>query len=162
MARRDPILEDIGYQLNMDIAAISKYCSTCKTTKPTTEFYKSGDGFQAYCRDCMKEYRKKNTDDDKPDENALYILSYEHNLSGPFKIGRTNCVEARVAQLEASHCFRIVVHAVFPQRGGLEKRVRERLATYQVQGFRGKEWFNCPLSTSVTVVAGYVEDPQVG
>ena len=47
-----------------------KYCSKCKTTKPTIEFYKSGDGFQAYCRDCMKEYRKKNTDEDKPDETA--------------------------------------------------------------------------------------------
>ena len=73
----------------MDIAAISKICSKCKTNKPTTDFAKSGDGFQAYCRDCMKEYRKKNIDEDKPDENALYILSYEHNLSGPFKIGRT-------------------------------------------------------------------------
>ena len=65
----------------------------------------------------MKEHRKKNIDDDKLDEHALYILSHKHNFSGPFKIGRTNCVEARVVQLEASQCFRIVVHAVFPQRG---------------------------------------------
>ena len=26
-----------------------------------------------------------------------------------------------------------------------------------MQGFRGKEWFNCPLSTIITVIAGYVE-----
>jgi hypothetical protein len=140
----------------MDIAAISKICSKCKTNKPTTDFAKSGDGFQAYCRDCMKEYRKNYIDEDKPDENALYILSYEHNLSGPFKIGRTNCVEARVAQLEASHCFRIVVHAVFPQRGDLERKIHEQLAPFQVTGFRGKEWFNCPLAAIVATVAGHL------
>ena len=67
-----------------------------------------------------------------------------------------------MAQLEASHYFRIVVHAVFPQRGGLEKQVHERLAPYQAQGFRGREWFNCPLSTIIHVIAGYVEDPQAG
>ncbi len=52
--------------------------------KPTTDFAKRSDGFQAYCRDCMKEYRKKNINDDSSDESTLYILSYEHNLSGPF------------------------------------------------------------------------------
>ena len=110
----------------------------------------------------MREYRKRNVEEEKVDENALYVLSYEGDLCGPFKIGRTNCVEARVAQLEASHCFRIVVHAVFPQRGGLEKQAHERLAPYQAQGFRGREWFNCPLSTIIQVIAGYVEDPQAG
>ena len=149
--------------INMDIA-ISKLCSRCKIHKSASEFNKGGgaDGLQGYCRDCMREYRKRNVEEEKVDENALYVLSYEYNLCGPFKIGRTNCVEARVAQLEASHCFRIVVHAVFPQRGGLEKQVHERLAPYQVQGFRGREWFNCPLSTIIQVIAGYVENPQAG
>ena len=141
----------------------TKTCSRCKNQKSASEFNKGGgaDGLQGYCRDCMREYRKRNVEEDK-DENALYVLSYESNLCGPFKIGRTNCVEARVAQLEASHCFRIVVHAVFPQRGGLEKQVHERLAPYQVQGFRGREWFNCPLSTIIQVIGGYVEDLQAG
>jgi hypothetical protein len=55
----------------------------------------------------MKEYQRKKVNED---QNALYVMSYESSLSGPYKIGRTSCVEARVAQLEASQCFRIVVH----------------------------------------------------
>jgi hypothetical protein len=142
---------------------MEKICSRCKIQKPTTDFYRGGgaDGFQAWCRDCMKGYQRKIKEkDEERDENALYVLSYESCLKGPYKIGRTNCVEQRVMQLEASQCFRIVVHAAFPQMGGLEKRVHERLAPYQVQGVRGKEWFHCPLATILTVIAGYVENPE--
>ena len=67
-----------------------------------------------------------------------------------------------MAQLEASQCFRIVVHAFFPQMGGIEKKVHERLAPYQVQGVRGKEWFHCPLAVIIAVIAGYVENPEAG
>ena len=126
----------------MDIA-ISKYCGKCKTPKPTSYFWKGGgpDGLQAYCRDCMREYRKKS---ENVDENCLYVLSYEYSLDGPFKTRRTACVEARVAQLEASQCFRIVVHACFPQRGDLEKKVHEQLAAFQVTGVRGKRMVQLP------------------
>ena len=72
-------------------------------------------------------------------------------------------MEQRAAQVEASQCFRVCVHAAFPQMGGTEKRkVHERLAPYQAQGVRGKEWFHCPLATTITVIAGYVENPEAG
>ena len=75
--------------------------------------------------------------------------------AAPSKIGRTSCVESRVAQLEASQCFRIVVHACFPQRGDIEKKVHEQLAAFQVTGVRGKEWFSCPLATIIATIAGH-------
>ena len=58
--------------------------------------------------------------------------------------------------MEVSHCLRIVVHAVFPQRGDLEKKIHEQLAGFQVAGFRGKEWFAAPLTAIVAVVAGHL------
>ena len=58
--------------------------------------------------------------------------------------------------MEAIHGFRIVVHAVFPQRGDLEKRMHEQLAAFQVTGFRGKAWFAAPLAAIVAVVAGHL------
>ena len=100
----------------------------------------------------MREYRKKS---ENVDENCLYVLSYEYSMDGPFKIGRTACVEARVAQLEASQRFSIVVHACFPQRGDLKKKVHEQLAAFQVTGVRGKEWFSCPLATIITAIASH-------
>ena len=44
----------------MDIA-ISKTCGKCKIPKPASDYWKGGgpDGLQAYCRDCMREYRRK-------------------------------------------------------------------------------------------------------
>ena len=93
----------------------------------------------------MREYRRK--PEKETDENCLYVLSYEYSLDGPFKIGRTACVEARVAQLEASQCF--------PQRGDLERKVHEQLAAFQATGMRGKEWFNCPLATIITAIASH-------
>lgn len=129
-----------------------KTCSRCKQEKATSEFNRSGDGFQAWCRECMKEYQRKKVNED---QNALYVMSYESSLSGPYKIGRTSCVEARVAQLEASQCFRIVVHAAFPHKGDIEKKIHEQLAAFQVIGYRGKEWFNCPLSTIITAIASH-------
>ena len=138
---------------------MEKICSRCKIQKPTTDFYRGGgaDGFQAWCRDCMKGYQRKNREkEEERDENALYVLSYESCLNGPYKIGRTNCVEQRVMQLEASQCFRIVVHAVFLNRGDIEKTIREQLAAFQVTGCRGKEWFSCPLSTIITTIASHL------
>ena len=100
----------------------------------------------------MKEYQRRKNNED---QNALYVMSYDSSLSGPYKIGRTNCVEARVAQLEASQCFRIVVHAAFPHKGDIGKKIHEQLAAFQVTGYRGKEWFNCPLSTITTAIASH-------
>ena len=136
----------------------SKICSRCKNHKSASEFNKGGgaDGLQGYCRDSMRDYRKRNVEEEKIDENALYVLSYDSNLSGLFKIGRTSCVEARVVQLEASHCFRIVVHAAFPQRGDLENKIHEQLAVYQATGFRGKERFNCPINLIIAVIAAHL------
>lgn len=39
-----------------------KYCKRCDKTLPTSKFTKSAnryDGLQAYCRECMKKYRRE-------------------------------------------------------------------------------------------------------
>jgi hypothetical protein len=72
--------------------------------------------------------------------NALYILAYEWSgATGPYKAGHTANLEQRVAQLEASHAFRISVVAAFEGRGHLENAVHDRLAHHRAASGRGRE-----------------------
>lgn len=60
------------------ISRTEKFCKRCDNTKPIADFSPSKgryDGVQAYCRDCMKEYRKEsyrnNPESYKARANAL-------------------------------------------------------------------------------------------
>lgn len=35
---------------------MTKICTYCKKTKPTSEFYKNGKGFHSGCKDCLSIY----------------------------------------------------------------------------------------------------------
>ena len=92
----------------------------------------------------------------------LYILSYPWSTAqGPFKVGRTSNVEQRVAQLEASHTFRITVVAAFEGRGHLERPVHEQLALRRCTTGRGREWFYATVPEILRVVSNVIEGEQL-
>ena len=97
---------------------------------------------------------------DKPD--CLYILAYEWSgTTGPYKVGHTANLEQRVAQLEASHAFRIIVVAAFEGRGHLEKAVHDRLAHHRSTSGRGREWFNITVPAILRVVSDVIEAAEL-
>jgi hypothetical protein len=97
---------------------------------------------------------------DKPD--CLYILAYEWSgTTGPYKVGHTANLEQRVAQLEASHAFRIIVVAAFEGRGHLEKAVHDRLAHHRSTSGQGREWFNTTVPAILRVVSDVIEAAEL-
>jgi len=77
-----------------------------------------------------------------PDD--LYIMQNSRH-PGEFKVGRSKDVRARQQDLQRSQTFHMIVHAVYPEAGHLEKRVHELLAPYRMLGIPGTEWFETTL-----------------
>ena len=84
-----------------------------------------------------------------PDD--LYIMQ-NSRIPGEFKIGRAQDARARQKDLQASQNFHMIVHAVFPEAGHLEKRVHDILAAHRVQDAPGAEWFKTSLHTAAAAV----------
>ena len=84
-----------------------------------------------------------------PDD--LYIMQ-NSRIPGEFKIGRSRDVRARQRDLQASQNYRMIVHAVYPEVGHLERRVHDILADCRVQGAPGTEWFKTTLSAAGAAV----------
>ena len=82
----------------------------------------------------------------------LYILR-NTLLSGLYKIGRSSDVQKRALALQASQPFRIVIVAVFPGFGFVEKAIHAALKQYKVKGGAGIEWFRCPLDVVMHHIA---------
>ena len=64
--------------------------------------------------------------------NDLYVLQ-SSTVWDCVKIGRSSDVQNRIRILEAGHNFRIVLLAVYPGKGHLERRVHRQLKAYQSQ-----------------------------
>ena len=79
-----------------------------------------------------------------PDD--LYIMQ-NSRIPGEFKVGRSKDVTARQKDLQGSQNFHMIVHAVYPGAGHLEKRVHELLVACRLDGFPGTEWFKTNLFT---------------
>ena len=82
----------------------------------------------------------------------LYILR-NTLLSGLYKVGRSSDVQKRALALQASQPFRIVIVAVFPGFGFVEKAIHAALKQYKVKGGAGIEWFRCPLDVVMHHIA---------
>ena len=108
------------------------------------------DGLQQ-SEQCDRENKDKSTDEKGPPD-SLYIMRYISSDS-PLKVGRARDVEARARQLEAGHCFRIQVLAIFPGKGYIERKVHEYLSTYRVKTGRGREWFKVEPGQAFSAVA---------
>ena len=73
------------------------------------------------------------------------------------KIGRTSDITNRLRQLEASHNFRLVVVASFPEHGHLERAVHRRLSAYRSAEGASNEWFNVPAQYAIKIINGLIE-----
>ena len=131
-----------------------KLCSKCKTVKSMNAFHNRYDGVQCWCRECTRDYRKQR----KPEaaiapKSHLYVMSYKGVPPGIYKIGQSSNVDQRIQTLEQSNLVRIVVVAVFWDRGDLESYVHDSLCAYRIKGYRAREWYNCPLDTVLGAIA---------
>ena len=134
----------------------------------------------AYCKECKRDYEAKRranrakppptpstTASDMSDaeptlpdtgstaHDALYVMRYDFDPCGTMglKIGRAADVQARARQLGTGHNFRMHVLATFPGMGFLESRVHAMLADSRSNGGSGREWFDVPLDTALSVIA---------
>ena len=87
----------------------------------------------------------------EPPVEHLYVMKYSNDQT-VVKIGKSNNVERRRRELEASQNFRVEILAIFPGKGELDPKVHERLAGCRSTAGAGKEWFNIPVGDGVVVV----------
>ena len=87
--------------------------------------------------------------------DALYIMRYDFDPCGTMglKIGRAADVQVRARQLGTSHNFHMHVLATCPGMGFLESRVHAMLADSRPNGGSGREWFDVPLDSALSVIA---------
>ena len=97
----------------------------------------------------LKRERKDAQDD-------LYIMKYRHD-STVVKIGRSNNVRRRKADLEQSQNFYIDVVAVFPNQGSLESAIHKQLANKRSCKGPGTEWFEIEVPEALQVIKDVLE-----
>ena len=68
------------------------------------------------------------------------------------KIGRSSNVQRRIRKLEEGHNFRIVLLAVYPGKGQLERHVQQQLKGYQSNFGAGSEWFDLSADYALKVI----------
>ena len=94
------------------------------------------------------------------DPDDLYIMQ-NSRIPGEFKIGRSKDVRARQKDLQASQNSHMIVHAIFPGSGHLEKRVHDILTACRVQGVPGQEWFTTTLFTAGAAVMTAMQSDNI-
>ena len=97
----------------------------------------------------------------EPQVEHLYVMRYSYDETA-VKIGRSNNVERRRRELEASQNFRVEILAIFPAKGDLEPKVHERLAHCRSTAGAGKEWFKIPVGDGVLVVNKLIQELEAG
>lgn len=111
----------------------NKKCSTCNTTKPSSEYYKnkkSYDGLFSQCKECKKEYQRKMWHKKKKDPDWAEKERERHRA----KYHRLNYKEKYKSTPE--------------QRRGADKRYKERFpekerarkASSHIVGKEGNQW----------------------
>ena len=111
---------------------VQKRCSKCKTVKSVSAVHNRYNGVQCWCRECARNYRIQR----KPEtaiapKSHSYVMSYEGISPGIYKVGQSANVDHRVQTLDQSYILRIVVIAVFWDRGDLESHVHDLLSAYR-------------------------------
>ena len=91
--------------------------------------------------------------------NDLYVLQYS-TVWDCVKIGRSSNVQRRIRQLEEGHNFRIVLLAIYPGKGHLERRVHQRLKRYQSNVGAGNEWFDLSANYALKVINEVIQQSQ--
>ena len=89
----------------------------------------------------------------------LYVLQYS-TVWDSIKIGRSSNVQNRIRELEKGHNFRIVLLAVYPGKGHLERRVHQQLKAYQSKFGVGSEWFDLSADYALKVINEVIRQSQ--
>ena len=76
------------------------------------------------------------------------------------KIGCTSDITNRLRHLEASHNFRLVVVASFPDHGHLERAVHRQLSAYRSTEGASNECFNVPAQYAVKMTNELIEQTR--
>ena len=116
-----------------------------------------------------RKRRPEDTDEEperkraRPEDQTLYVLSLQ--IPGidcvsrfGYKIGRTSDIESRLDGITGSlpsgpQLMELVVHALFPNAGHLERALHRRFQDYTVEAKRSREWFRVPLSEILHAIA---------
>ena len=158
----------------------TKLCSSCCSAFPVDCFRKDSattDGLYCQCRACEKEDRDERQkrlreepeqEDEperkrvKPQEQTLYVVSVK--MPGiddctermGYKIGRTIDTDCRfdsiLGSLPMGEQIDLVVHALYPNAGHLERSLHRRFKDRQVESRRSKEWFRVPLTEILNAI----------
>ena len=89
----------------------------------------------------------------------LYVLQYI-TIWDCIKIGRPSDVQNRIRSLETGHNFRIVLLAVYPGKGHLERHVHQQLKGYQNNFGAGSEWFDLSAEYALKVINEVIQQSQ--
>jgi hypothetical protein len=81
----------------------------------------------------------------------LYVIS-RSDAPGLLKVGRSDNPERRALDLQAGHCFWIVVQAVVNGHGDCEREVHRLLQHVRMDG-PGREWFRADLPGVLETIA---------
>ena len=91
--------------------------------------------------------------------NDLYVLQYS-TVWDSIKIGRSSNVQSRIRCLEKGHNFRMVLLAVYPGKGHLERHVHQQLKGYQSNFGAGNEWFDLSADYALKVINEVIQQSQ--
>ena len=69
----------------------------------------------------------------------LYFI--QSDITGAIKVGRSNCPEKRLKQLQTGSPYLLKLLLVLPGFGGLEKSIHKALSGYLFRTSKG-EWFD--------------------
>ena len=89
-----------------------------------------------------------------PDRTNLYLLRYDFDpcQTMGIKVGRSENVSMRKAQLEEGHAFQCKILRVYPGCGHLEYMVHKLLACKRITGGSSREWFDVSFDTAMLAV----------
>ena len=91
--------------------------------------------------------------------DALCVMQ-NSRIQGEVKVGRSMNVNKRRQGLQGCHNFRMLIHAVFPGRGYLEKHVHAALEAQRVKNMPGKEWFYGMSSMAISAISSAIANQK--
>jgi hypothetical protein len=120
------------------------------------------DSVDRKCRpdDPVEEPERKRA---RPEDQTLYVISLQiPGIDGVsrfgYKIGRSTDIESRLDGITGSLpsgplLLDLVVHALFPNAGHLERALHKRFQNHMVEAKRSREWFRVTLPEILHAIA---------
>ncbi len=110
--------------------------------------------------DTKEEAHKRQRFDPPVVGTDLYVMAISTDPDGAvhgLKVGRSGNVHQRATDLSESMPFTMIVLAVYPGAGDLEKRVHQILDPSRNKCGNGREWFHTTLPSILHAIACVME-----